>query len=188
MPRHFHLAPDFRNLAVAVDEEGGAFDAHVFLAVHAFFYPHAIGFAGSPFGIGGKHEGQFVLLFELIVARHTVLRQADDDGLSTGKIGVHIAELAGFGGAAGGIVFRVEIEHHRLALQRAEGHGAIAIGRQSEIGGLGANIEAHGRASPSGGAGRWAGASIKSVNRRRTRVAASLISCSRAEKSRTPAA
>src|SRR5579872_4682754 len=41
---HFHLVPDIGDLAVRRDEEGGAFDAHVFPAVEAFLAPDAIGF------------------------------------------------------------------------------------------------------------------------------------------------
>ncbi len=42
--RHLYLAPRLGNLAVLVDKEGGAFDAHIGLAVHLFLRPYPIGF------------------------------------------------------------------------------------------------------------------------------------------------
>ena len=45
MTLHLHLAPDLGDLAVWTDQEGGAFDAHVFAAIELLEHPDAIGFA-----------------------------------------------------------------------------------------------------------------------------------------------
>src|SRR5687767_12658640 len=42
MARHLHLAPDAADHALAVDQEGGALDAHIFAAIHALLDPHAV--------------------------------------------------------------------------------------------------------------------------------------------------
>ena len=42
VPFHFHLRKYFLDLARRVDDEGGPFDSHVLLAVHAFFFPDAV--------------------------------------------------------------------------------------------------------------------------------------------------
>jgi len=58
----FDFGPDFLNLAVGSDEEGGAFDAHILLAVHTLFDPDAIGLGGGMVRVGEKGEGEIELM------------------------------------------------------------------------------------------------------------------------------
>src|SRR3954452_9291503 len=75
------LAPGSPDHAFAVDQEGRAFDAHVLLAVHAFFLPDLV-FLGDAGGlVGGEGEGQLVFLLELVVTGDAVLGHADDHGV-----------------------------------------------------------------------------------------------------------
>lgn len=52
----FNLAPDMNDFTFFVDEEGGAFDAHVFFAVEVFFFPCAVVFANRAVFIRGEGE------------------------------------------------------------------------------------------------------------------------------------
>lgn len=74
----FYPGPDFFDFAVFVDEKCRAVDAHVFAAIHAFLYPHAIAFADVALFIGGEGEFQIVFGLELFVLFHAAFRDADD--------------------------------------------------------------------------------------------------------------
>src|SRR5271166_7168069 len=65
---HLHLAPDFGDPALTVDEVGRALDAEIFPAVHALFLPHAVGFDRRFLRVGGERDGEAMLPFELVVA------------------------------------------------------------------------------------------------------------------------
>ena len=47
MAGHADLAPGLGDLALAVDQEGGAFDAHIGFAIHAFFDPNPKAICGD---------------------------------------------------------------------------------------------------------------------------------------------
>ena len=67
------------------------------------------------FCISNQLERQFKLGFEFIVRFHVVAAHAEHNCASFDEIFVFIAKLHGLSGAAGGVVFRVEIQHHHLA-------------------------------------------------------------------------
>src|SRR5882724_12262712 len=101
-----HLAPEAADHALAIDQEGGALQAHILAAVHTLLDPGAVGLGGLAVGIAGEHEGQGVLLLELVVAGDAVARHADDGGVDAAEILHVVTEVAGLLGAAGGIVLR----------------------------------------------------------------------------------
>src|SRR3546814_5376569 len=74
---NLHLAPDALDDAVAVDEERGAVDAHIFAAVQALFDPGAEGFADRPIRIGRERHLEVVFFGELSVLSGIVLGDAD---------------------------------------------------------------------------------------------------------------
>ena len=79
---HLHLAPDMADDAFAVDQEGGALDAHVALAVHALFHPHAKRLGGLVLRVGQQRVGQGELRLEL--------------GLLGRRIGLGYLEMTGY--------------------------------------------------------------------------------------------
>ncbi len=109
------LGEYFLHGAVGGDDDGGADDAHVGLAVHGFFAPGAPGFQDDVFGIGEEHEGQAVFGAELAVGRGFVRAYADDDGALGQEEVVGVAEATGFLGAARSVVLGIEIDNDGLS-------------------------------------------------------------------------
>ena len=115
---YLDAAPFGAHHALGVDEEGAALDALDLLAVHDLVLHHAEHVAELLFGVGDQLERQFERLLELFVAGHVVARDAEDHGAGLQEVLVLVAELHGFGGAAGGVVLGVEVQHHGLAQVR----------------------------------------------------------------------
>src|SRR5204863_38015 len=128
-----------------------------------------------------------VFLLELVVRGGRVARHADHGGAGLAVIGKRVAKAAGLGGAAGGVVLRIEIQHHRFAAQLRQADAAVAVGRQGEVGGFVAGFDAHRAWSPVGvsivAAVRRAGRMINRSYRKRTRAQAAESSASRRAKS-----
>src|SRR5262249_14143788 len=140
---HLHFAPEATNHTLPVDEECRAVHPHVFAAIHAFLDPDAILLGDRGVFIGGERERQLVFLLELVVRGGAVLGDADHGSAGLAEIGQCVAEAAGLSGAAAGVVLRIEVEDHRLALELLQRDLAIAVGRHCEIGRLVADREAH---------------------------------------------
>src|SRR6056297_2387026 len=68
--------PAARDADHAVDQEGRAFDAHEFLAIHALFLPDAERFADLVLGIRQERHREPVLVAEFVVAGDAVLGNA----------------------------------------------------------------------------------------------------------------
>src|SRR3546814_6165856 len=75
---NLHLAPDALDDAVAVDEERGAVDAHIFAAVQALFDPGAEGFADRPIRIGRERHLEVVFFGVLAVFPRISIGDAKD--------------------------------------------------------------------------------------------------------------
>src|SRR6185437_3726869 len=117
MAGHFHATPFGRQLAVRVDQEGAAHDAHEALAVQDLLVDHVERAAPGFVGIGHEREGQFLLRGEVGVRLLRIARHADDLRVALAEGGVQIAKILRFAGAAGGRVLRVEVHHQPLALE-----------------------------------------------------------------------
>src|SRR6185437_7918769 len=78
MAGHFHATPFGRQLAVRVDQEGAAHDAHEALAVQDLLVDHVERAAPGFVGIGHEREGQFLLRGEVGVRLLRIARHADD--------------------------------------------------------------------------------------------------------------
>src|SRR5262249_57955264 len=90
-----------------------------------------------------EREGKLVLLLELVVRGDAVAGDADHRGLDLPKFGKGIAEAAGFGGAAGGVVLGIEIKHDLLPAQLRQADLAAPVGRKGEVRRLVADLDAH---------------------------------------------
>src|SRR5262249_8458095 len=143
MAGHLDLVPDVADDALLVDQEGGPLDAHIFAAIHALLDPGAVGLADLAVLVGGKGEGELVLLLELVVAGDAVAAEADHHGVALAEAREAVAEAAGLRRAAGGVVLRIEVEDDLLPLQLRQADLAVAVGGQSEIRGLVAGLETH---------------------------------------------
>lgn len=95
-------------LAFRTDDEGGAFGAEVGFAVHGFFDPDAVGFGDGVVFVDDEGEGEVEFLDEFLVAGGGVDTDAEDLGFG-GDGGPTVAEGAGLSGAAGGVVFGIEV-------------------------------------------------------------------------------
>ena len=89
--------------------------------------------------VSSDSEGyaEAVLLLELVLGLDRIGRDPQDVRAGLLEFGPKPREINGFPGAAGGVGLGVEIEHELAALEVGEGHGAAAVARQLERGGLG---------------------------------------------------
>ena len=111
----FDLVPRITDFALGINNKRGPFNAHEFLAIHAFFLPHTVIFAGGAILVRGENEVQVMFGFEFIMAIRTVFGNANDLCGNGAKIWFCITEFAGFCRAARCHVLGIEIDHHRLA-------------------------------------------------------------------------
>lgn len=133
-----HFGPGLFDQAVFTDEEGHAVDAIEGEADEFFLAPDTVGFGDFQVGIGQQGEGQGIFGGKLGVGLDGVstdAEQGDALGLELGKV---IAEAAGFLGAPGRAVFRVEIEDDGAAFEVWEGDGLAVLGLGGEVRGRGA--------------------------------------------------
>src|ERR1043165_8979582 len=99
MSWHLDLSPDLADHALAVDEEGRAFDPHIFPAIHALLHPDAVSLADQTLLVRGEREGELELGLELVVARHRIAGDADHGGLHLAEVGQRVAKGARLSGA-----------------------------------------------------------------------------------------
>src|SRR5215472_7093118 len=107
MAWHPDLAPDAAHGPGAIDQKGGALDAHVFAAVHALLHPHAVFLADIRTGVRAEDERQAVLFLEPVVRGDRILGYADNHGTSPAIIREGVTKPAGLGGASRRVVLRV---------------------------------------------------------------------------------
>src|SRR6266581_2181723 len=126
-------APFAPKQALPVDEEGAALDAADLLAIQVLHLDDGEEGAGGFVGIDEQFEGQAELGLEPLMRAETVARNAEHRAAELGEAGVEVAELLGFGGAAGGVVLRIEVEDQRTAAMVGEAKIAAGAG-QAEVG------------------------------------------------------
>lgn len=133
MAGDFDAAEHMGDPAAFVDDEGGAFDAEDFFAVHGFFLDDAVEPADGAVGIAEKRVGQGDFGAEFFVGCEAVAADAEDDGPGGDDFGVDVAKLASFVSSAGGVVFGIEEEDDFCAAVGAEAHRRPAGGRECEV-------------------------------------------------------
>ena len=94
------LRDHVHDLALAVDDEGRALDAHVLLAVHRLLDPHAVLLEHFVARVADQVELQLVLLVELLQLRRLVRRNSNDDRAGLVVFLLAIADAAGLRRAA----------------------------------------------------------------------------------------
>jgi len=110
----FYFREDVGDLALSVDDEGGAFDAHNFLPVHVLLFDHAKGVADCFVGVSEKRIGKIVFFFELLLLGGSVGGDAENDGAGLLDLLECVAEPARFYGSTGGVGLGIEEQNHVL--------------------------------------------------------------------------
>src|SRR6267378_4368635 len=129
-----HLGIDLRHASGAIDHERGALDSHVLLAVEILLFVHAEHLRHRGVLVREQRKRELVLLPEVLMRLEPVGRDAKDHGMVLLELGVVVAEVAGFLGAAGSLVLGIEVEDHGLlALELPERDGLAGGRRQAEI-------------------------------------------------------
>ena len=146
MPVGLHLRPRGGNPTIRPDEPAGADDPHVLAAVVHLLAPRAIALGHGVILVGEERERQAELGAEGRVAPRAVRADAPDRRVEPADLVVEVAELAGLGSAARGVVGRVEVDDRPLAAAVREAvDGAVLVG-EGEVGGVVANgWHAHGQ-------------------------------------------
>ncbi len=111
----FHVFKDLKDLATGADQESGPRDPHHLLAIHIFFFDHAVSIADSLVFIGKQGIRQFVFFLELLLFGGVISRYPQDRHPGFLQLCECVAEPARFYGSTRGIGFGVEEQHHRLS-------------------------------------------------------------------------
>jgi hypothetical protein len=132
----FYFREDVGDLALSVDDEGGAFYSHHLLPVHVLLFDHAEGVADCLVWISEKRIGEVVLLFEGFLFGGGVGGDAENDGAGLLDLLECVAEPARFKRSTGRIGLGVEEQHHVLSLEIFGADGYAVFIRQRELRGF----------------------------------------------------
>lgn len=130
---YFDFAPLVGDVAVGIEYEGAAFDAEGFFAVEFFEFDDVEQAADGFVGIAEQQEVEALFLAEVLMGFDAVAGDADDGVAQFGKLGQQAVEVEAFGGAAGGVVFGIEIDDEGAVVAAVEGF-AVAGGEGEVVG------------------------------------------------------
>ena len=121
-----------------------AHHAHV-LTAHELFQPVTLVATGdlTRFHIGQKREGKLMLADEFGVGRGVVLADSQHLDAVLFEAIPAITEIAGFFGAARGVVFGIEVDDDPLSSQRRQLYKVAVLIGEREIGCRFADLESH---------------------------------------------
>src|SRR5215208_7723183 len=111
---------DVGDVALGIDQERRALDAHVRLAVELALAPDAVAFGNLVVGIRQQRERQAVLLLELHVRRFVIRADAEDDGPSLAEGVEVVPDPARLRRTARRVVLGIEVDDDRLAPEVGE--------------------------------------------------------------------
>jgi hypothetical protein len=121
------------DVAFGVDHERGTLDAHRLLAVHVSLLPDAVLLRDVVSRVRQQREGERVLLLELRVRRLIVGADAEDDGTAVTEVRVDIPDAARLRRASRCVVFGIEVEDDRPAVERRESDARARVARELEV-------------------------------------------------------
>src|SRR2546421_1680536 len=141
----FHAIPGACDPAVLVDQERRANDTGDGLPVHHLLAVGSVGLRRAVAGVAEQGELQAVLVAKALVAGAAVCRDADQIDVEAAKCREGLVELAGFLGAAGRVVFRIEVHDDPASLEAVEvDQTLVLIGQPEGRGGVaGVQTDAH---------------------------------------------
>jgi hypothetical protein len=114
------LVKHLGDLALGVDYERAALDAHVLAPVHTFFLPHPIRLGDGVVGVGNQRVRQAVLVRELRLRVRFVRGDADDLRVVLREAFRGVAKLGRFLGSARRIGLGEEEDDHALTTELGE--------------------------------------------------------------------
>ena len=137
----FHLAKNGFDPAIGSNEEGAAFGAHEFFAIHGLFNPNPVSLDDLVVFIADQRKGQVVLGNEVRMALWRIDADTKDDRPRLKKWFVFVAQRTSLGGATRGVILGVEIEQKRFSFEVREGNLATILisaahGYRGKIGGF----------------------------------------------------
>jgi hypothetical protein len=141
----FHAVPGPCDPAVLVDQERRADDAGDGLPVHHLLAVGAVGLGRAVAGVAEQGELEAVLAAKALVAGAAVCRDADHIDVEAAKCREGLVELAGFLGAAGRVVLRIEVDDDPASLEAVEvDQTLVLVGQPEGRGGVaGVQTDAH---------------------------------------------
>jgi hypothetical protein len=83
-------------------------------------------------GIAQQADAEVVLGDELLVLFGRIRATAENYRIQAFEIGNAVRELTGFGSATRGVVLRVEVQNHPVALQIRQRHNLLVLVREPE--------------------------------------------------------
>ena len=98
-------------LTAFVDNKGGTHYTHFFFAILFLFLPHAIGFTQLAVGVRQQVNLQVELVDKGLMTLAAVFADTENHRVMGIKLLRQGGELVGFDGAAGSVIFGVEIQH-----------------------------------------------------------------------------
>src|SRR5262249_50983539 len=139
-----HLREHAEELALLVDDERGADDAHVLLAVERLLTPRVPRLRDRVVLVSEEREAERVLVVELQLLRRRVGTDADDRNTEPLQRRVRVAQLARLRRATGRVGLRVEVHDQLLTLEVSELHLLPVLVDQREVRSLVTDRERHG--------------------------------------------
>ena len=133
MPLCLDALPVPRHFALRVDEHGRTDDAEEGLPVEELLSEGVVRCHYLLVRVREEWDGEFVFCLEPAVALCAVARNAVDDRPASLELLMLYRELTPFDGAAGRVVFRVEVEHDPLSFQVFQRDLLPVLIRQGEL-------------------------------------------------------
>ena len=127
------LLEDVRDPTIRADEIRGPYHTHVRLAVILLFLPYTVLLGDRVVGVGEERERQVILLLELRLCRDRIRAHAENDRIESLEPREGVAKLARLQRSAGGIIFRVEVEHDDVAAQLTQRERGTAVRERGEL-------------------------------------------------------
>src|SRR5690606_18532909 len=121
------LAPCGADDPVRVDQEGAAFDADELAAVQLLRLDHVEGAAQLLVGVADQVEVEALPVAEVAVRADRIPRYPEDRGAQLAELRQQGVEVPALGGAAGGGVLGIEVQHQPLPGVVGEGGGAAVV-------------------------------------------------------------
>jgi hypothetical protein len=131
---------DRADLAFRADHKGRPINPHIFPAIHALFLEHIELLDHSLVYICQKRVRQIIFLFEFLLCRRLIGRNAEHNSAGTLDLLECVAEPARLQRSTGSIGFGVKEQDHVLAAIVLQGYRLAFFIRQRELGGFIINL------------------------------------------------
>lgn len=104
-----------RDLAIPANHERGPFDPHVLSPIHAFLFEHAEATGQGLIFVRQQVKGKTQFLFELLLGRGLIGRDAKDSSSGFLKFLICVAEPGRLRGSTGGVGLCIKKQNYRFS-------------------------------------------------------------------------